>query len=57
VLKGFENSTPLDVLEQYRGRLKETLDILISLDDAIHNLLPHKENQNINTCEEYIEKT
>jgi len=32
VLEGFEDSTPLDDLEHYQGRLKETLDRLISLE-------------------------
>ena len=58
MLEGFEDSTPLDDLEHYRGRLKETLDKLISLDDAFHDLLPDKEyEEDINTCEEYIGKT
>jgi len=58
MLEGFEDSTPLDDLEHYRGRLKETLDRLISLDDAICDLLPDKEyEENIYTCEEYIDKT
>jgi len=58
MLEGFEGSTPLDDLQHYRGRLKETLDRLISLDDAIHDLLPDKEyEEDINTCEEYIDKT
>jgi len=34
------------------------LDRLIALDDAIHDLLPGKEyEEDINTCEEYIDKT
>jgi len=54
MLEGFEDSTPL---EHYRGRLKETLDRLISLDDAICDLLPDKEyEEDIYTCEEYIDK-
>jgi len=58
MLEGFEDSTPLDDLEHYRGRLKDTLDRLISLDDAFHELLPDKEyEEDINTCEEYIHKT
>jgi flagellar biosynthesis chaperone FliJ len=57
VLEGFENSAPLDELEHYRGRLKETLNTPISLDHIIHNLLSHKEYKDlINTCEEYIDK-
>ena len=55
---GFEDSTHLDDIEHYCGRLKEALDRLILLDDSIHDLLPEKEyEENINTCEEYIHKT
>ena len=43
ILQGFEDSNLLDDLEYYRGRLKETLDRLISLDDSIHYLLPDKD--------------
>jgi hypothetical protein len=58
ILEGFKDSALLDNLEHYRGRLKETLDRLISLDDAIHDLLPDKEyEEDINTSEEYIDKT
>jgi len=58
MLEEFEDSTPLDDLEHYRRRLKETLGRLISLDDAIHDLLPDKEyEEDINTCDEYIDKT
>ena len=52
LLDGFEDSTSLDDFEHYRGRLQETLSRLISLDDAIHD---YKED--IETCEEYIDKT
>ena len=56
-LEGFDGSTPLDDLEHYRGRLQETLDMLLSLDDAIHDLLPDKEyEEDISICEEYIDK-
>ena len=58
MLEGFEDLTLLADLEHYRGRLKEILDRLISLDDAIHDLLPDKKyEEDINTCEEYIDKT
>jgi len=58
LLDAFEDSTPLDYFEHNRGRLQETLDRLISLDDAIHDLLPDKEyEEDIQTCEEYIDKT
>jgi len=57
MLEGFEDSS-LDDIEHYRGRLQETLARLISLDDAIHDLLPDKEyEEDIKTCEEYIDKT
>ena len=57
-LEGFEDSPALDDLEHYRRRIKETLDRLISLDDAIHDFLPDKKyEEDINTCEEYIDKT
>ena len=57
MLEGFEDSS-FDDIEHYRGRLQETLDRLISLDDAIHDLLPDKEyEEDIKTCEEYIDKT
>lgn len=48
----------LDDLELNRGRLKENLYRLISLNDGIHDLMPDKEyEEDINTCEEYIDKT
>jgi len=57
-LEGFEDSTSLDDLEHYRGRLQETLVRLIALDDVIHDLLPHKEyEEDTNTREKYIDKT
>jgi hypothetical protein len=57
-LKGFEGSTSLDDLEHYRGRLQETLGRLTALDDAMHDLLTDKDyDENIHTCEEYIDKT
>ena len=57
-LEGFEDSTSLDDLEHYRGRLQETLDRRIALDDVIHDLFPHKEyEEDINTSEKYIDKT
>jgi len=58
LLDGFEDSTSLDDFEHYRGRLQETLDRLISLDDAIHDLLSDDEyEEDIKACEEYIDKT
>jgi hypothetical protein len=56
-LEGFEDSTSLDDLEHHRGRLQETLDRLIALDDAVPDLLADKEyEEDIHTCEEYIDK-
>jgi hypothetical protein len=58
MLEGFDDSTPLDELEHYRGRLQETLGRLLSLDDAIHDILPDKEyKKDADICEEYIDKT
>ena len=39
MLDGFDDSTSLDNFEHYCGRFQETLDRLISLDDAIHDLI------------------
>jgi len=58
MLEDSEDSILLDDLEHYHGRLKATLDRLISLDDSIHDLLPDKEyEEDVHTCEEYIDKT
>ena len=47
---------PLDDYEHYRGRLQETLDQLIRLDDAIRDLLEdHEYIVDVETCEEYID--
>jgi len=54
---GFEDSS-FDDIKHYRGRLQETLDRLISLDNANRDLLPIKEyEEDIKTCEEYTNKT
>ena len=54
LLEGFDDSTSLDDFEHYRGRLQENLDRLISLDDAIHELLTDDEyEEDIKACEEY----
>jgi len=42
-IDGFDDFTSLDDLEHYRGRLQETLDKLLSLDDAINDLLSDEE--------------
>jgi hypothetical protein len=55
-MEGFDGSTPLDDLEHYRG-LQEKLDKLLSLNDAIHDLLPDKEyEKDTDICEEYIDR-
>lgn len=56
-LERYDDSTSLDDLEHYRGRLQENLDRLITLDDTIHDLLTDKEYEDIHTCEEYIDTT
>jgi hypothetical protein len=57
LLDGFGDSSRDDI-EHYRGRLRETLEKLVSLDDAIHDLLPDKEyEEDINVCEEYIDRS
>jgi len=49
-------NTPLDDYEHYRGRLQETLDQLVRLDDAIQDLLEDCEyTLDVETCEEYID--
>lgn len=58
LLDGFDDSTSFYDFDHYRGHLQETLDRLIALDDAIHDLLPDKEyEEDITTSEEYIDKT
>jgi len=58
LLDGYGDSTSLDDFEHYRGRLQETLDRLISLDDAFHELLFDNEyDEDIKACKEYIDKT
>jgi len=52
---GFDDSTSLDDFEHYRKRLQETLDRLISLYDAIHDLLSD-EYEDIKAREEYIDR-
>ena len=39
----FTGDTPLDDYEHYRGRLQETLDQLVRLDDSIQDLLEDRE--------------
>ena len=56
LLDGSDDSTKLDDFEHYRGRLQETLDRLTSLDDAIYDRLSDEYEEDIKTCEEYIDK-
>jgi hypothetical protein len=50
------DATTLEDLEHYRGRLQETLDRLVSLDDSIHDLLNNKEYAaDVDICETYID--
>jgi hypothetical protein len=39
----FTDDPPLDDYEHYRGRLQETLDQLVRLDDSIQDLLENSE--------------
>jgi hypothetical protein len=49
-------NTSLDDYEHYRGRLQETLDQLVRLDDAIHDLLEDREyTVDEEACEEYTD--
>jgi len=46
------------LLNNTKWRSKETLDRLILLDDSIRVVLPDKQyEEDINTCEDYIDKT
>jgi len=58
LLDGFDDSISLDDFQHYSWCLQDTLDRLISLDDAIHDLLSDNEyEEDIKACEEYIDKT
>jgi len=49
-------NTPQDDYEHYRGRLQETLDQLVRLDDAIQDLFEDREyTVDVETCEECID--
>jgi len=49
-------NNPLDDYEHCRGRLQETLDQLVRLDDAIKDLLEDRQyTVDVETCEEYID--
>jgi len=45
IINEFTNDNPLDDYEHYRGRLQETLDQMVRLDDSIQDLLEDR-----NTC-------
>ena len=52
----FTDDSPLDDYEHYRGRLQETPDQLVRLDDSIEDLLEDNEyTANVEACEEYID--
>jgi len=52
----FTDDNPLDDYEHYRGRLQETLDQLVRLDDSIQDLLEDSEyTADVEACEEYID--
>ena len=52
----FTGHTSLDDYEHYRGRLQETLDQLVRLDDFIQDLLEDSEyTADVEVCEEYID--
>jgi hypothetical protein len=52
----FTGDTPLDGYEHYRGRLQETLDQLVRLDDSIQDLLEDNEyTTDVEVCEEYLD--
>ena len=56
-IDGIDDFTYLDDLEHYIGRLQENLDKLLSLDDAIHDILSDEEYaEDTKVCEDYIDK-
>jgi len=56
MLHGFGESTSIDDIQHYWGQLQETLDRIISLDDAIHDLLSNEYEEDIKACEEYVDR-
>jgi hypothetical protein len=53
VINESTENTKLDDYEHYRGRLQETLDQLVRLDDAIQDQLEDREyTADVETCEE-----
>jgi hypothetical protein len=52
----FSHTTSLDDYQHYQSRLQDTLDKLVALDDAIHDLLSdHEFEADTVMCEEYID--
>lgn len=55
-INAFWDATSLDDYQHYQGRLQDTLDKLVTLDDAINDLLSDAEfDSDSVTCEEYID--
>jgi hypothetical protein len=53
-VNGFSEKTSLDDYQHDQGRLQDNLDKLLTLDDAIHDLLSDLEFDSVSvTCEEY----
>ena len=56
VINGFSETSSLDDYQHYQGRLQDTLNKLLTLVDAIHDLLSDLEfYSNSATCEEFID--
>jgi len=55
-INGFSETSSLDDHQHYQGRLQDTLDKLLTLDDAIHYVLSDLEfDSDSATCEDYID--
>ena len=55
-LNQFTDDNLLDDYEHYRGRLQETLDQLVRLNDSIQDLLEDSDyTADVEACEEYID--
>lgn len=55
-INGYSETTPADDYHYSQGRLQETLNKLVVLDDAIHDLLSDSEFQtDVEKCDEYID--
>ena len=52
----FDGSTDIEELEHYRDRLREVLQILIALDESVHDLLEDEEYaEDAQKCEELVD--